>query len=337
MKAGGEIAGARLALECLSPEIPAFGSRSWSPLSPAGRIWASGSPWSNVLRQSLIALRLADRLGLDESARAALYYVSLLAWVGCHVDAYEQARRFGDDVALKADFRTVDRAGAAFVLRHLAAGKPVAERARVGVAFLAEGRQAAASILENHWRAADALAAQLGLGQEVRDGLAQTFERWDGRGTPGEASGDGISVASRLVSLADVAEVYHRAGGVEAAVAVARERRGTQFDPALVDLFCAEAPRVFAGVEAATTWDAVIAAAPALDAALSDQEADRALAAVAGFIDLKSPYTLGHSVGVAELTAAAGGSRTRSTSQEPPAPVPRRPAATRSPPTAGAP
>ena len=43
---------------------------------------------------------------------------------------------------------------------------------------------------------------------------------------------------ARLVNLADVVEVYHRTGGVEAAVAVARERSGTQFDPALVDVFC---------------------------------------------------------------------------------------------------
>ena len=47
---------------------------------------------------------------------------------------------------------------------------------------------------------------------------------------------------ARLVNLADVVEVYHRTGGVEAAVAVARERSGTQFDPALVEVFSSEAP-----------------------------------------------------------------------------------------------
>jgi HD-GYP domain-containing protein (c-di-GMP phosphodiesterase class II) len=38
---------------------------------------------------------------------------------------------------------------------------------------------------------------------------------------------------------------------------------------------------------------------------LSDDELDRVLAAVADFVDLKSPYTLGHSRGVAELAAGA--------------------------------
>ena len=64
-----------------------------------------GQPMEHVLRQSLIALRLAERLGLDEETRGVVYYVSLLAWVGCHVDAYEQAKWFGDDLALKADTR----------------------------------------------------------------------------------------------------------------------------------------------------------------------------------------------------------------------------------------
>ena len=35
--------------------------------------------------------------------------------------------------------------------------------------------------------------------------------------------------------------------GLEAALGVARERSGTQFDPALVELFCERAPDVFEG------------------------------------------------------------------------------------------
>ncbi len=100
----------------------------------------------------------------------------------------------------------------------------------------------------------------------MRDSLYQTFERWDGKGAPAEARGGQIRVAARLVNLADVVEVFHRAGGVEAAMAVARERSGTQFDPDLVDLFCAEAPALFADLDDVTSWDAVIAAEPALAA-----------------------------------------------------------------------
>ena len=67
-----------------------------------------GQPMEHVLRQCLIALRLAERLGLDEDEREVVYYSALVAWVGCHVDAYEQAKWFGDDTALKTDFRRTD-------------------------------------------------------------------------------------------------------------------------------------------------------------------------------------------------------------------------------------
>jgi len=61
-----------------------------------------GQPMEHVLRQCLIALRLADHAGLDEQDRMAVYYTALLVNVGCHADAHEQAKWFGDDIALKS-------------------------------------------------------------------------------------------------------------------------------------------------------------------------------------------------------------------------------------------
>jgi HD-GYP domain-containing protein (c-di-GMP phosphodiesterase class II) len=266
-------------------------------------------PMEHALRQSLIALRLAERLGLDESERVVVYYVGLLAWVGCHVDAYEQAKWFGDDTVFKGDARQVDMgrplSAGVFVLGHLGSSRPFIHRARTGIAFLGDGRRAVQDMMENHWLATNELATGLELGDDVRDSLYQTFERWDGKGAPAEARGAQIRVAARLVNLADVVEVFHRAGGVEAATAVARARRGTQFDPDLVDVFCAEAPSLFAALDAVTSWDAVIAAEPALAVVLSDAQLDASLAAIADFVDIKSPWTIGHSRGVAELAAAA--------------------------------
>jgi hypothetical protein len=51
-----------------------------------------GQPMEHLLRQSLIALRLAEYLGLAEPDRAVVRYSSLLAWAGCHVAAYEHAK-----------------------------------------------------------------------------------------------------------------------------------------------------------------------------------------------------------------------------------------------------
>jgi hypothetical protein len=62
-----------------------------------------GQPMEHVLRQCWIALRLADHVGLDEDERSVVYFTALLINVGCHTDAHEQAKWFGDDIALKAD------------------------------------------------------------------------------------------------------------------------------------------------------------------------------------------------------------------------------------------
>ena len=85
-----------------------------------------GQPMEHVLRQCLIALRLADRLELDEDARATIYYTALLVNVGCHSDAHEQAKWFGDDIALKSskyDYDPKSLASAAAMLRRVEIGR----------------------------------------------------------------------------------------------------------------------------------------------------------------------------------------------------------------------
>src|SRR4029078_1876014 len=62
-----------------------------------------GQPMEHVLRPCLTALRLAERIGLGDQEGADVYYPALLVNVACHSDAHEQAKWFGDDIALKAD------------------------------------------------------------------------------------------------------------------------------------------------------------------------------------------------------------------------------------------
>jgi HD-GYP domain-containing protein (c-di-GMP phosphodiesterase class II) len=270
-----------------------------------------GQPMEHMIRACLIALRLGEQLGIDATQRTVVYYSGLLAWVGCHTDAYEQAKWLGDDLTAKGDSHysyDLGRPGpaAAFLLKHIGgAGRPLLQRARVGFGFLGDGRRALAELARNHYLATDELAARLGLGAEVRESLRQSYERWDGKGAFG-LRGDQITLGSRLINLADVAEVFRRTGGTEAAIAVAKERSGTQFDPDLVQLLCAGAPDVFSGLESASGWDQVIDAEPALGLALSSDRLDGVLEAVGEFAELKSPWRLGHTRGVAELAAAAG-------------------------------
>ena len=269
-----------------------------------------GQPMEHMIRACLIALRLGEQMGLDESERAVVYYSGLLAWVGCHTDAYEQAKWLGDDMAVKSDAHYAYDFGhvgpaTAFMLKHIGgAGRPLLERARVGVGFVGDGRRALEALAENHYLATDELAQRLGLGADVRKGLKQTYERWDGKGAY-HLKGEEIAVSSRLINLGDVVEVYRRTGGIEAAVEVARERSGTQFDPELVDTFCAQAPMLFSDLDTATSWDLVIDAEPSLGPMLGADRLDDALEAIGEFAELKSAWRMGHSRGVAELAEAA--------------------------------
>ncbi|MFP5319910.1 MAG: HD domain-containing phosphohydrolase [Acidimicrobiia bacterium] len=268
-----------------------------------------GQPMEHNLRQCLIASRLGDRIGLGDADREGVYYAGIMSWIGCHVDAYEQTKWFGDETALKGDFRKVDLSTAAaqttFTVGHLGAGQPLLHRARLGIGFIGGGMKDAEAMLDNHWRAVDGLARRLGFNDHVRTSIKQTFERWDGKGVPDGARGEELLITSRLVALADVVEVFHRVGGADAAMAVARQRSGTQFDPQLVDLFCDVAEELFAELQEISGWEAVMASEPALAAPLGDGELDAALEAIADFTDVKSPYTIGHSRGVADLASDA--------------------------------
>jgi len=268
-----------------------------------------GQPMEHVLRQCLIALRLSERLGLDEEQRAVVYYTALLINVGCHSDAHEQAKWFGDDIAMKAgkydhDFRSVRSALAG--LRMLGAGRSPLQRLQILLEFALSGHREVDTMIAQHAEMASMLAADLELPLEVLDGLGSSYERWDGRGWPGELGGEDVPVASRLAQAAEFFEVANRVGGVAAARELARERRGEQFDPTVCDLIEAEADAILSELDTIGTWEAVIAAEPALAIVVSGEHFDRALLAVANFVDLKSPYFLGHARAVSDVASAAG-------------------------------
>ena len=268
-----------------------------------------GQPMEHVLRQCLIALRLADHAGLGDQDRMAVYYTALLVNVGCHADAHEQAKWFGDDIALKSGKYAHELGsvrGTLATMRLVGAGNPPWHRFRVGLEFAFSGHRQLDGMISQHARLARVLAEQLGLPAVVRESVGAAYEQWDGRGWPGALKTDAIPIAARIAQLAEFIEVAHRVGGIAGATALARRRAGRQFDPVLAALLCDRADQILGGLDTVRAWPAVIAAEPALAVELSAGQLDAALAAIANFVDLKSPFTLGHSVAVAELAADAG-------------------------------
>src|SRR5271163_5316633 len=120
----------------------------------------------HVLRQCLIALRLAGHAGLGERDRMAVYYTALLVNVGCHSDAHEQAKWFGDDIAMKSgkyDHELGSMSGVLAMLRMVGSGNPPLHRFRVGVEFAVSGRHDLDGMIDQHAALARRLAEELGL------------------------------------------------------------------------------------------------------------------------------------------------------------------------------
>ncbi|WP_024794068.1 HD domain-containing phosphohydrolase [Tomitella biformata] len=268
-----------------------------------------GQPAEHMLRSALIATRLADRLGLGRAQRDTVFHTTLVMWIGCHADSHEYARWFGDDIAVRHDAYLVDWAGLPylrFLLRNVARGEPPARRATVMFTLFRDARGQLARMVHSHCASAALLADQVGLGPEVGRVLPFAFERYDGGGLPDGVRSAAIPVEMRVAQLADLLEVHHRQYGLDGALAMAHERRGRQFDPELVDLFTACPAEILAAPATGEVWATALAQAPDGDARLDGPGLDALLTAMGDFVDLKCPFTLGHSRGVAALAGGAG-------------------------------
>lgn len=267
-----------------------------------------GQPAEHMLRAALIGTRIADRLGLSAEQRDGVYYSTLVMWIGCHADSHEFAQWFGDDIAVRRDSYLVDWAGLPyyrFLVNNIGRGEPLLARMTTIATLFVNARGNMSRLIHSHCTSAALLAERMGLGAGVQHAVGFSFERHDGSGLPSGARGDDIPVEMRVAQLADMVEVHQRVGGVTAAVAMATERRGTHFDPAVVDVFAADAEAILTGPGPGEAWETALRAAPDHHRPLDDASVDELLIALGDFVDLKCPFTLGHSRSVAHLAGQA--------------------------------
>jgi hypothetical protein len=176
-----------------------------------------------------LAQRVGQAAAFTPEQQSAVFYVSLLAWVGCVADSHELEKWFGDDIELRADSYRVDKRGLAmmrFLLGHVGSGTTPIRRVTVTGRFVVEGMKDAASSMVTHCQTTSMLAHRLGLGNDVEGAVTQAFERWDGKGVPNGSAGDAIDPVMRVVQLADDTEGFVQLGGPEAAVEMLRSRTG---------------------------------------------------------------------------------------------------------------
>lgn len=260
----------------------------------------TGQPLGHGLRTSLLAVRLARQMGLDDDEVRSLQQFTLLRFLGCTADAAETAHMAGgNDVAFNAEFAPVLNGTQLEALRTMTRvvgdGESLFRRGRMLLTALADSEEPAQG-LAAHCEVATMLARRLGLEGEVITALLAAYERWDGGGHPTGLKGETIPLQVRIGMVARDIDVFITQGlNVQE---ILTRRRGKAYDPAVVDAYAHLATH-----HPEADWEAVLDFEPQPIRFLDDF--DSVFEVIADFVDLKSPWTRGHSREVARLGEAA--------------------------------
>jgi HD-GYP domain-containing protein (c-di-GMP phosphodiesterase class II) len=271
---------------------------------------AFGQPLESQLRSCLLADAMCREIDAATELRETVYWLSLLRYIGCTGHAHEISTVFGDDVAILAATLVFDAGDPSDVGRtmvaYATAGHPPEEHEAIAKTIQESGHDWAVHNFATGCEVGGMLIDRLGLGADVQEAFAFTYERWNGAGFPTGATGEEIPLATRIVHVSHDMEAIGRRFSPEEAIDAARDRRGRTYDPELADLFVAHGDEWFRQLAKLEPWDAVLDLEPEPHRTLAGAELDEALTVAADFIDLKSPYRAGHSRRCAELAGGAG-------------------------------
>jgi DNA-binding CsgD family transcriptional regulator len=274
---------------------------------------ANGAPEGTALRGTLVALELAEDLGLSREVSGATAFAALFRYLGCTSYALEEARALGDEHEAARILAPLDKGDAAGIARALAtslgAEDPWHARVARGISLALNGEAFRSGYEASHCEAAVLLAERLGASPAVCEALAALHERWDGTGGPGKLRGEAIPLVTRIVQLAREVTVLTAVSATPPArtelLRLLDGRSGAQLDPALVAHVRGDGgARLQAALTVEPLWETLVprlaafaSAWPVVGERLSEVFAD--------FADAKCPIFLGHSRAVAALVTRA--------------------------------
>jgi hypothetical protein len=189
------------------------------------------------LRTCLLAMRLADALGLDPAVRGEVFYVSLLRFLGCSADAAELAALAGgDEVEFLAGMAPVamgsPREEIAQMIRLVGAGERWPRRLRTLARALTDSK-GGERLLSAHCEVGR-LATEMGLPDRVSSALGAAYAPVGRARRTSGLGGDDIPVSVRVSIVARDVELWARETGHDAARRILEQRRGRAYDPAVV-------------------------------------------------------------------------------------------------------
>ena len=266
-------------------------------------------PSESALRVALLAVELARLAGWSDPDVSDVFYLALLYHIGCTGAVAAQSRLgAGDDVNVRHWMSEADYTNRPELMRIALtklAPKWTPANWAPAVAALATAGRDLPEAFANTAEAAARLSQRLGASPRVTDSLRHAYARWDGQVFPQLESGARLSASARLVHLVHVAQVYHQFGGAATADEVVRRRSGTEFDPELARLWLENSHDLLRNVPLDSVWDQALYTEPEPHRRVGPAHLDEVSSALADFVDLASPFTAGHSAGVARLAEAA--------------------------------
>ena len=268
-----------------------------------------GQPFGHALRSCLIGMRLAERLDLPVQDRRDLYYAMLLKDVGCSSNAARVFELFGgDERAAKHALKRVDWTNylmaARYAFSQAAPGAKWFDRARRLASIAGAGPKVAAEMVQARCTRGAEIVTELGFGPAPAAAVAALDEHWDGHGQPRGLRREEIPLLARIISLAQTVEVFAVIDGASEALAMARSRRGSWFDPNLVDAILDLVPTLerWCALDEWALQEAVRAIEPGEATVIAGPGTlDRIARGFAKVVDAKSPFTARHSERVAEI------------------------------------
>lgn len=273
---------------------------------------AMGQPADLALRSCVLAVDLARALGMARENVREVFYLALMRYIGCNAETYALTALFGDEIALRRALAPIDLGRASELMPVLLrlivearADSPPVGRLWGALRALLTSKAIGRDVLNGHCEVAERFGTRLGFEPRVVRNLGQLYARWDGKGIPPGLKGEAISPAVRLVTLAQDAITLDDAYGLQRCVQLLKRRRASIYDPRMTDCLVAGAEAFMSSLAGRTSWQAVLKLEPEPHGYLGEADVDEMFVAFADFIDIKSPFTSGHSRAVAELAAEA--------------------------------
>ena len=269
-----------------------------------------GIPAGEALRSAALALVLGRSLDLPDDDTAAAMYTVLLHHVGCTGYAHEAARMLGDELTMYSVTARTDLAAPkelfTVLLPGLTRGHPLLAQVRLALATVTRGQRIGVESTTAACEVGREAARRLGLSEVVQHSLYRSYEWWNGKGVPDGLKGADIPVGARLAMLCSTAALLTTTAGVERAVEVVRGGSGKLFDPALAAHFADRAGALLEEIAATDPYELVLEAEPRPVVTVPEPRLLEVATVFGDLADLKSPWTHGHSRGVARLARDAG-------------------------------